>query len=71
LQFIEDSSSDIIDEAFELNGFTFLTEIGAAFIVGVRGEEGAIRGEDAKREKAEEADDLDQDLSDFGIEGFS
>jgi hypothetical protein len=52
LQFIEDSSSDIFDEALELDGFTFLTEVGAAFIVGVRRKEGAIGGEDVKGEKA-------------------
>ena len=52
LQFIEDSSSDVFDEAFKLDGMTFFTEVSAAFIVGVRREEGAIGGEDAKGEKA-------------------
>ena len=58
LQLIENSPANIIDEAFKLDGMTLLTEVGAAFIVGVRGEEGAIGGEDAKREKAKEGDDL-------------
>ena len=42
LQFIEDSSSDVFNEALKLDGMTFLTEVGAAFIAGVRREEGAI-----------------------------
>jgi len=37
LQFIENSSSDIIDEAFELDGLTFLTKVSAALVVGVGG----------------------------------
>jgi len=71
LQFIEDSSSDIFDKAFEFDGLTLLAEVSAALVVGVGGEEGAIGGEDAKREKAKEADDLNQDLRDFDIEFFS
>jgi len=71
LQFIEDSSSDIFDEALELDGLTFLTEVSAAFVAGIRGKQSAIGGEDGKREKAKEADDLNQDLRDFDIEFFS
>ena len=52
LQFIEDSSSDIFDEALELNGFTFLTEVSAAFVMRVGGKEGTVCREDVKREKA-------------------
>lgn len=70
LQFIEDSPSDIFDEALELDGFTFLTEVSAAFIVGVRRKEGAIGREDGKGEKAEEANDLYQGLRDFDIKAF-
>jgi hypothetical protein len=71
LQFIEDSSSDIVDEALEFDGLTFFTEVGATFVVGVRREEGAIGGEDGKGEEAEESNDLNQDLRDFDIEAFS
>jgi len=71
LQFIENSSSDIIDEAFELDGLTFLTKVSAAFIARVRRKEGAVCREDMKGEKAQEANDLDQDLRDFDIEAFS
>jgi len=68
LQFIEDSSSDIFDQALELDGLTFLAEVSAALVVRVGRKEGAIGGEDFKREKAQEVDDLYQDLSDLGIE---
>ena len=51
-EFIEDSSSDVFDEAFKLDGMTLFTEVGAALIVGIRGEEGPIGREDAKGEKA-------------------
>jgi len=52
LQFIENSSTNIVDEALELDGVTFLTEVGTALIVGIRGKQSAIGGEDGKREKA-------------------
>jgi hypothetical protein len=71
LQFIEDSSSDIVDKAFEFDGLTLLAEVSAALVVGVGGKEGAIGGEDSEGEKAKEADDLNQDLRDFDIEFFS
>jgi hypothetical protein len=71
LQLIEDSSSEIFDEALKLNRMALITEVSAAFVVGVRREECAISGEDFKREKAQEVDDLYQDLSDLGIEIFS
>jgi hypothetical protein len=71
LQFIEDSSSDIFDEALELDGLTLLAEVSAALVVGVGRKEGTIGGKDGKREEAEEADDLYQDLRDFDIEAFS
>jgi len=50
LQLIEDSSSDIFDEALKLDGMALFAEVGAAFIAGVRGEEGAIGGEDVEGE---------------------
>ena len=68
---IEDSSSDIFDEAFELDGLTLLAEVSTAVVVRVGRKEGAVGGEDGKGEKAEEANDLDQDLRDFDIEGLS
>ena len=71
LQFIEDSSSDIFDKAFEFDGLTLLAEIGVALVVGVGGKEGAIGGEDSEGEKAQEADDLDENLSYTGIEFFT
>jgi hypothetical protein len=71
LQFIEDSSSDIFDEAFEFDGLTLLAEVSAALVMRVRGEEGTVGREDFKGEKAKEADDLNQDLRDFDIEFFS
>ena len=52
LQFIEDSSSDIFDEALELKGLTFLTEISAALIMGVGRKECPVSREDVKREEA-------------------
>lgn len=52
LQFIEDFSSDIIDESLELDGFTFFTEIGTALVTRVGGKEGPVRREDVEREKA-------------------
>jgi hypothetical protein len=36
LQLIENSPANIIDEAFELDGLTLITEVSAAFVVGVR-----------------------------------
>jgi hypothetical protein len=48
LQLIEDSSSDVLDEAFKLDGVAFLTEVDATFIAGVRRKEGAIRGKNGK-----------------------
>ena len=71
LQFIEDSSADIFDEALELDGGTLVAEVGAALVVGVGREEGAIGGEDGKGEEAEEVNDLNEDLGDFDVEGFS
>jgi hypothetical protein len=52
LQFIEDSSSDIFDEALELDGLTLLTEVGAAFVMRVGGKEGTVCREDVEGEKA-------------------
>jgi hypothetical protein len=52
LQLIEDSSANIVDEAFELHGLTLLAEVSAAFVVRVGRKEGAIGGEDGKGEKA-------------------
>ena len=48
LQFKEDSSADILDEAFALDGFTFIREVGAPLVVRVRRKERVIGGEDAK-----------------------
>lgn len=48
----EDSSSDIFDEALELDGLTLFTEVSAALVVGVGGKEGTIGGEDVEGEKA-------------------
>jgi DUF4097 and DUF4098 domain-containing protein YvlB len=42
LQFIDDSSSDIFDETFEFDRFTFVTGIGTIFVVRIRREEGAL-----------------------------
>jgi hypothetical protein len=50
---------------------TFITEVSAALVVAVRRKEGAIGGEDLKGEEPEEADDLNQDMSDLGIAFFS
>ena len=36
LQFVEDSSANIFDEALELNRMTFITEVSAALVVAVR-----------------------------------
>jgi hypothetical protein len=52
LEFIEDSSSDIFDEALELDGMTLFTEVGAALVVGVGGKEGTVGREDVEGEKA-------------------
>jgi hypothetical protein len=71
LQFIEDSSSDIFDEALELDGLTLLTKVGAALVMRIGREKSAISGEDGKGKEAEEANDLDQGLRDFNIETFS
>jgi hypothetical protein len=71
LQFIEDSSSDIFDEALELDGLTLLTEVSAALVMRIGREKSAISGEDSKGKEAEEANDLDQGLRDFNIETFS
>jgi hypothetical protein len=71
LQLIEDSSANIVDEALELDGLALLTKVGAALIVGVGRKEGAIGRKDGKGEKAQEANDLDQGLRDFDIEGLS
>ena len=71
LQFIEDSSADIFDEALELDGGTLVAEVGAALVVRVGREEGAIGGEDGKGEETEEVNDFNEDLGDFDIEGFS
>ena len=51
-QFIEDSSSHRIDEALKLDAMTCFTEVGTAFVSGVRGKQGAIGGEDAKGKQA-------------------
>ncbi len=71
LQFIEDSSADIFDQAFEFDGGTLFAEVGAPLVVGVGREEGAIGGEDGKGEEAEEVNDLNEDLGDFDIERLS
>jgi hypothetical protein len=71
LHLIEDPSSDIIDEALELHGLTLLTEVSAALVVRVGGKESTVGREDVKGEKTYEANDLNQDLRDFDIEGFS
>jgi hypothetical protein len=71
LQFIEDSFVDSFDEALELDGGTLIAEVGAALVVRIGREEGAIGGEDGEGEEAEEVNDLNQDLGDFDIEGFS
>ena len=71
LQFIEDSSADIFDEAFELDGGTLVAEVGAALVVRIGRKEGAIGGEDGKGEETEEVNDLNEDLGDFDIEGFA
>jgi len=39
--------------------------------MGVRRKEVAVRGKDLKGEESQEADDLNQNLRDFDIEGFS
>jgi hypothetical protein len=71
LQLIEDSSANIVDEALELDGLTLFAEVSTAFIVRVGREESAIGREDGKGEKTDEANDLNQDLRDFDVEGFS
>jgi hypothetical protein len=71
LQLIEDSSANIVDEALELDGLTLFAEVSTALIVRVGREEGAIGREDGKGEKTEEANDLNQALRDFDVEGFS
>jgi hypothetical protein len=71
LQLIEDSSANIVDEAFELDGLTLFAEVSTALIVRVGREESAVGREDGKGEKTEEANDLNQDLRDFDVEGFS
>jgi hypothetical protein len=43
---------DIADESLELNGVTFLTEVGAALVMGVGGKEGTVCREDVKGEEA-------------------
>jgi hypothetical protein len=68
---IEDSFANIVDEAFELDGLTLFAEVSTALIVRVGREESAIGREDGKGEKTEEANDLNQDLRDFDVEGFS
>jgi hypothetical protein len=59
LEFIEDSSSDVFDEAFELDGVALIAEVSAAFIAGVRRKEGAIGGEDGESQQTQELGDLD------------
>jgi hypothetical protein len=71
LQLIEDSSANIVDEALELDGLTLFAEVSTALIVRVAREESAIGREDGKGEKTDEANDLNQDLRDFDVEGFS
>jgi hypothetical protein len=71
LQLIEDSSANIVDEALELDGLTLFAEVSTALIVRVGREESAIGREDGKGEKTDEANDLNQDLRDFDVEGFS
>ena len=71
LKLIEDSSSDVLNQAFKLDGVALLTEVGTALIMGVRRKEGSIGGENAKGEKAQEAGDFDQDLRALCIENFS
>jgi hypothetical protein len=71
LQLIEDSFANIVDEAFELDGLTLFAEVSTALIVRVGREESAVGREDGKGEKTEEANDLNQDLRDFDVEGFS
>jgi len=71
LQLIEDSSANIVDEALELDGLTLFAEVSTALIVRVGREESAIGREDGKGEKTDEANNLNQDLRDFDVEGFS
>jgi hypothetical protein len=71
LQLIEDSSANIVDEALELDGLTLFAEVSTALIVRVGREESAIGREDGKGEKTDEANDLNQDLRDFDVAGFS
>jgi len=71
LEFVEDSSADIFDKALKLDGMTRFTEVGTAFVAGVRGKQGAIGGEDMKGKKAQEVDDLNKDLRDLDIGIFS
>jgi len=43
---VNDSLSDVIDDAFELDELTLLTEIGAAFVPGIGGEKGPVGSHD-------------------------
>ena len=46
---VNDPLPDVIDDAFELDELTLLTEIGAAFVPGIGGEKSAIGGKDLIR----------------------
>ena len=70
-QFIEDSSSDIFDEALKLNGVALFIEVSAALVAGVRREQCAVSGECMKGEQSKEADDLYEYLGDLDIGIFS
>jgi len=71
IESVADSSVDVVYEPFELDRLTHLAEVGAAFVSGVCGEEGAIQGEDLIGDEAKELGDLHQDVEDLVVELFS
>lgn len=68
---VEDSSVDVVYEPYELDRLTQLTEVGASFVSGIGGEEGAIEGEDLIGDEAKQFGDLHQGVEDLIVELFA
>ena len=59
---------DIVNDAFELNAFTLLAKVGAAFVPGVGGKKSAVCSEDLECEEAQSIRDLHEGVEDAVIQ---
>lgn len=68
---VQNSSTYVFDNAFELNGVALVTEICTALVASICGEKGAIDGENLIRKESQKVCNLHQNMKDIVVKRLS